>query len=94
MLKAEILSVKQAGKQKRHSNRVKLTASGKFTSENRAIIFVYSYSYFFRNLNVVSATTQELYPVIQLIQLIFLGELLNNIFKKVFFHLVLDALKT
>ena len=31
----------------------------------------------------MSATTQELYTVIQLIQLIFLGELLNNILKKV-----------
>ena len=33
----------------------------------------------------MSATTQELYIVIQLIQLIFLGELLNNILKKVLF---------
>lgn len=83
MLKAEIVPMKQAGKQKRHSNRVKLRASGKFTSVKRIIIV----SIFFRYLNVVSATTQELYPVIQLIQLIFLGELLNNTFKKVFFIL-------
>ena len=67
MLKAEIISMKQAGKQKRHLHRVKLTASGKFTSKNRITIV----SIFLRYLNVVSATTQELYTVIQLIQLIF-----------------------
>ena len=67
MLKAEIISMKQAGKQKRHRNRVKLTASGKFTSKNRITIV----SIFLRYLNVVSVTTQELYTVIHLIQLIF-----------------------